>query len=555
MLYTADFETTTTPEDCRVWAWAVCEIGDFQNKQYGNSIDSFILWCEENSPVTVYFHNLKFDGQFIISYLLQNDYEFTLNRKIKPNQFTALIGEKNEFYSIKICFWEEGKEKGQVTIYDSLKLLPFSVDAVAKGFDLPIRKLELDYHVSRETNHELTNEEKDYISNDVEIVARALKILFDEKLTKMTTASNAMNEFKNIFGKKRFEKIFPPPAYDADIRQSYKGAFTYLNPRFREKDIGKGIVLDVNSLYPSVMYYRPLPYGEGIFFEGKYKEDKDFPLYVQMIKCQFVVKEGMLPTIQIKHTLSFVETEYLTSSNDEQVTLCLTSVDLELLLTHYAVYDLEYISGWKFRASDKMFRGYIDKWNGIKVKATKEGNKPMRTLAKLMLNSLYGKFAAKPIRKRRIPELDEEGVVRYRLGDPETTTPIYIPVGSFITAWARYTTITAAQACYDRFIYADTDSLHLVGLEEPKGVEIDDTKLGAWKHESTFSKARFLRQKSYIEEIDGKLKITCAGMPKGCYPFVTWDNFHTGNEFSGKLKQKVVKGGTVLVESPHKLRE
>ena len=555
MLYTADFETTTTTEDCRVWAWATCEIGEFSNKQFGTSIDSFILWCEENSPVTVYFHNLKFDGQFIISYLLQNEYEFTLDKKIKPNQFTALIGEKNEFYSIKICFWEERKEKGQVTIYDSLKLLPFSVDAVAKGFDLPIRKLELDYHVSREKNHELTDEEKDYISNDVEIVARALKILFDEKLTKMTTASNAMNEFKSIFGKKRFEKIFPPPDYDADIRQSYKGAFTYLNPRFREKDIGDGIVLDVNSLYPSVMYYRPLPYGEGIFFEGKYQIDKEYPLYVQMIKCQFTLKEGMLPTIQIKNTLSFVETEYLTSSNDEQVTLCLTSVDLELLITHYDVYDLEYINGWKFRASNTMFRAYIDKWNGIKVKATQEGNKAMRTLAKLMLNSLYGKFAANPIRKRRIPELDEEGVVRYRLSEPEITNPIYIPVGSFITAWARYTTITAAQACYDRFIYADTDSLHLVGLEEPKGIEIDDTKLGAWKHESTFTRSRFLRQKSYIEEIDGKLKITCAGMPKGCYPFVTWENFHTGNEFPGKLKQKVVKGGTVLVESPHKLRE
>lgn len=555
MLYTADFETTTTPEDCRVWAWATCEIGNFAEKQYGNSIDSFIEWCEKNSPVTVYFHNLKFDGQFIIYWLLINGYEFTLNKGLHPFQFTALIGEKNEFYSIKICFWEEGRNKGQVTIYDSLKLLPFSVDQVAKGFGLAISKLELDYDVPREIGHILTEEEIAYISNDVEIVAQALDILFSEKLTKMTTASNAMNEFKNLFGRKRFEKIFPPPGYDADIRQSYKGAFTYLNPKFKEKDIGEGIVLDVNSLYPSVMYYRPLPYGEGIYFDGKYEQDSSYPLYIQMIKCQFKLKEGMLPTIQIKHNLSFVETEYLTTSNNEQVTLCLTSVDLDLLFNHYNVFDLEYISGWKFRSSDKMFRTYIDKWNGIKAKATIDGNKALRTLAKLMLNSLYGKFASNPIRKRRIPQLDEEGVVRYRLSEPETTKPIYIPVGSFITAWARYTTITAAQSCYERFIYADTDSLHLVGLEEPKGIEIDETKLGAWKHESTFSRARFLRQKSYIEEIDGKLKITCAGMPKGCYPFVTWDNFYSGNEFPGKLKQKVVKGGTVLVESPHKLRE
>ena len=487
--------------------------------------------------------------------MLKHEYEFTLQPSIHPGEFTALIGEKNEFYSIKICFWEEGKNKGQVTIYDSLKLLPFSVEQVAKGFGLDISKLELDYDVSRETGHILTEGEIAYISNDVEIVARALDILFSEKLTKMTTASNAMNEFKTLFGRKRFEKIFPPPDYDADIRQSYKGAFTYLNPRFKEKDIGEGIVLDVNSLYPSVMYYRPLPYGEGIYFDGKYEHDSSYPLYIQMIKCQFELKEGLLPTIQIKHNLSFVETEYLTNSNNEQVTLCLTSVDLELLYTHYDVFDIEYISGWKFRSSDKMFRAYIDKWNGIKAQATIDGNKALRTLAKLMLNSLYGKFASNPIRKRRIPMLDDEGVVRYILSEPETTKPIYIPVGSFITAWARYTTITSAQSCYDRFIYADTDSLHLVGLEEPDGIEIDDTKLGAWKHESTFTRARFLRQKSYIEEIDGKLKITCAGMPKGCYPHVTWDNFHTGNEFPGKLKQKVVNGGCVLMETPHKLRE
>ena len=48
--------------------------------------------------------------------------------------------------------------------------------------------------------------------------------------------------------------MFPQLNYeiDHDMRQAYKGGFTYLNPIYKEKDIGGGVVLDVNSLYPSV---------------------------------------------------------------------------------------------------------------------------------------------------------------------------------------------------------------------------------------------------------------------------------------------------------------
>ena len=101
-------------------------------------------------------------------------------------------------------------------------------------------------------------EEKAYIKNDVAIAAMALKALFDMGLTKMTTASNALNEYKTLMGN-RFKYWFPPPQYDAEIRQAYKGGFTYLSPRYADKDVGKGIVLDVNSLYPAMMYYKPLP--------------------------------------------------------------------------------------------------------------------------------------------------------------------------------------------------------------------------------------------------------------------------------------------------------
>lgn len=370
----------------------------------------------------------------------------------------------------------------------------------------------------------------------------------------MTQGSNALADYKRITGKKLFSKWFPIPYYDAEVRQSYKGGFTNLNEKYKGVDVGEGLVLDVNSLYPDVMKNRPLPFGEGVFFPEQYEPDPKYPLYVQMLRCQFDIKEGYIPTIQLKNNLLFNPVEYIKHSGDKEIVLCLTSPDLKLFLEHYDVYNEEWLGGWKFKASKTMFSDYIDKWYKIKEEATMNKNEPMRTLAKLMLNALYGKFALNPKVRSKIPYL-EEGIVKYKPGDPETRKPIYIPAGTFITSWARYKTITTAQKLYDRWIYSDTDSLHIIGLEIPKGIEISDTKLGAWKLENKFTRARFLRAKTYIEEIDGKLHITCAGMPAPCYDGVTWDNFQFGQEFTGKLKPKHVPGGIILVDESFNLKE
>lgn len=587
MLYTADFETTTDPEDCRVWAWGVCEIGNPEYFTHGNTIDGFFEFMEESENSTFYFHNLKFDGEFLLVYLFEHGFKHVIDRKDEDTKtFSTLISDAGQFYSIKIIFEKKGKRTKYVKIYDSLKILPFSVEQIAKGFNLPISKLELDYSKPRERGYVLNQEEVNYLRNDVDIVARALHVLFEQGLDRMTQGSNALHDYKRTVGKKNFERWFPTPDYDHDVRQSYKGGFTYLNPTYKDVDIGEGIVLDINSLYPSVLHDQPLPYGEGIFFEGQYKHDSLYNLYVQMLTCQFELKEGYIPTIQLKNNLSFVPTQYLTSSNGEEVTMCLTSVDLELFLEHYNVYNIEYHSGWKFKSTMGLFTEYIDKWTRVKVESTKNGNKAMRTLAKLMLNALYGKFALNPNVQSKIPYYDN-GIVRYSKGAKETRAPIYIPVGTFVTAWARYKTITSAQKVYHMFAYADTDSLHLDlklpkelsemsndqleklttadlqkhGVNIPDDFIVDPYSLGAWKIESRFTRARFLRQKSYVEDWNppetwdnpetydpSLLNITCAGMPQQCYQYVTWDNFHEGATYGGKLQPRHVPGGIVLSE-------
>jgi len=213
---------------------------------------------------------------------------------------------------------------------------------------------------------------------------------------------------KKYFGKSKFEHYFPKLEYeiDKDLRKSYKGGFTYLNPIYKEKDVGKGSVLDVNSLYPSVMYEKMLPFGEPVFFEGQYEEDKIYPLFIQMITCSFEIKKNRIPMIQIKNNrMYFRPNEYLESSGGEVVCLVLTNVDLKLFLEQYKVYDLKYECGWKFKGIQGLFTKYIDKWIKIKNESTLSGNKGMRTLAKLMLNSLYGKFATSLDVQSKIPYL------------------------------------------------------------------------------------------------------------------------------------------------------
>ena len=548
--YVADFETTTQEENCHVWAYATCEIGDIDNTTVGTCIDDFMIWCANDNKI-VYFHNLKFDGEFIIHWLFTNG--FTYSKEAKERTFSTVVSSMGQFYIIEVIFKAGNKKLQKVTFYDSLKKLPFPVKKIAKDFNLPIQKLEIDYNEEREETHILTQQEIDYVLNDVKIVAMALEIQISQNLTKITNGSDALSDFKRTISKKQFEINFPilDLEVDADIRQAYRGGFTYVNPHFQNIDIKDGIVFDVNSLYPSVMYDKPLPYGMPLYFVGKYEHDDMYPLYIQNLTCEFKVKKGYIPTIQLKNNLSFLPNQYIEESK-EPVNLVLTSVDLELFLEHYEVWNIEYINGWKFKQCQGIFKPYIDKWGKVK----KENKGAIRQLAKLMLNSLCGKFGTNPDVTGKIPYLDENNVVKWKLDEKTYRDPIYIPIGVFITAWARHKTITTAQLCYDRFIYADTDSLHLVGTEIPKPIEhiIDDKELGYWAHESTFTRARFIRQKTYVEEINGKLNVKCAGMPDTIKEKVTWETFKKGFKSYGKLLPKRVKGGIILKDTEFTLK-
>lgn len=569
--FCADFETTTDPNDCRVWSWGLMEFG---TKEYheGDTIAEFFQLLDSLSrreKCTVYFHNLKFDGFFILHHLLAEGFSHVKEMKeLRDKSFTSLITDLKTFYTIDVCLRKRGKNRQTLSFVDSLKIIPFSVEQTAKAFGLSMEKMEIDYTKPRPEGYKVTEHERLYVKTDVEIMVDALSILFDEKHTKITAGGNALQDFKRTIGTKAYKTFFPKLKFDDDIRDSYKGGFVYVNPKFKDKEIGEGIVLDVNSLYPSVMRYEILPFGEPKFFEGKYKHDKGFPLYIVFIRCMFELKPNRIPTVQIKNSFYYTGTEYLHSSDGQIVTLALTNIDFKLFLEQYEVINLEIFGGYKFRGRRGIFDNYIDKWSEVKMRSKDEGNAGMYTLSKLMLNSLYGKFGSKPTGKLSKPYLDDE-VVNFVDMSEEERPLVYLPMASFITSYARNKTIRSAQANYDRFIYADTDSLHLTGHEIPNNLDIDDLKLGYWSLDEVFKNAKYLRAKSYIQTVekDGQdlTLVTIAGLPRSLHKHINYDNFKVGTKFTAdhakvladsavvlvdgdsvKLRPKRVKGGVIL---------
>lgn len=551
-IYMADFETTTDINDCRVWGACVYKMDVCSCVHLSNNIDEFMLFTSKlKNGSLIYFHNLKFDGKFILSWLMLNGFVYSEDTKMNKS-FRTIITDSGQWYQIDVTFKVTGvkrKISHRIAFQDSLKKLNFPVRKIAEMFELPISKGDIDYDTYRPVGHVLTDEEISYITRDVEIVTRGLQLQYSTGLNKMTTSSDALSSYKqSIGGESQFLKLFPvlTISQDSMIRKAYKGGWTYLKKGYSGKIIGNGCAYDVNSLYPSVMYNEFLPYGYPKSFDGEYVYNETYPLFIQFMSCQFKLKNNHLPCIQIKNSGRFVETEYLTSSGGESVDLVVTSIDLKLYMEHYDFYNVEYHGGYMFKGKFGLFKSYIDYWSEIKIKST--GG--LRQQAKLMLNSLYGKFATSPERQKKVPYLDGD-IVKYRLSsDVEIVDPIYTAMACFITAYSRDKTIRTAQSVFDRFIYADTDSIHLIGYDVPD-IDIHESRLGAWKHEGNFTKAKFIRAKTYMEHYEGakKPEVKCAGLPDVCKENVTFENFKQGSKFYGKLTPKTVKGGVVLVET------
>lgn len=559
-IYAADFETTVYEgqQFTEVWAAACVEIGEESVKIFGSIAEQFNFFNQGDENILAYYHNLKFDGEFWISYLLRTagykqaldeDNVFLPIKRMPKRSISYSISEMGQWYRLIIH-----TDKKIIELRDSLKLLPFTLRRIGESFKTPHQKLEMRYTGFRYAGCPISPQERDYIANDVLVLKEALEITFEAGHKKLTIGSCCLAEYKQLAGK-QYLNLYPDLTAvhlaeeygaenaDAYIRKGYRGGWCYL-ARGKGGIHRNGLTYDVNSLYPSMMSSESLnsyPVGAPTFWRGEIPEEAkaEGHYYFLRIRCRFKIKDGKLPFIQAKNTLMYKSNQMLETSDiwdkrTEQyyseyinfegkremarMTLTLSCTDWALMQDHYNIYDLEFLDGCYFDTRIGIFDSYIDKYR--KEKMENKGAK--RELAKLFLNNLYGKMATNTNSSYKLAHIKEDGSIGYTIIPANDKKPGYIAVGAAITSYARNFTIRAAQANYygpdqPGFIYADTDSIHLdLPAASVRGITVDEKKFCCWKLESEWDIGKFVRQKTYIEHTEAGYEIKCAGMPQRC---------------------------------------
>lgn len=360
-------------------------------------------------------------------------------------------------------------------------------------------------------------------ASDVKVIADASKYLLDNGISTRTIGRACFDEFKSSCA---FKRYFPQLNDNVDkfIRQAYCGGWMYYRYDFNRRFCHSGITYDVNSLYPFVMRNFELPVGEPTYFEREIPAQPHSYYFVH-IKCGFHLKERAFPFITSRYMQyrGIEDAKYLNPTggylvetfNNDTIELYLPQTLYELFLKYYDVHDLEIIDGYIFFAMRGLFNGYIDKWFSLKCQSVG----PKRQLAKLMMNNLYGKFGTDPHQTCYTITTRSHGVGK--TANDVQTESIYVPMASAITAIGASITIEASIANYDNFIFAHTDSIHVVG-NTVNGIEIDNVELGKWKIEREWRSAYFTTKCNYIEHtFDDEYEIKFFGMPEEVKNFLS----------------------------------
>lgn len=504
----------------------------------------------------IFFHNLRFDILFLEYYLNRIGYRFSQDNEM--GTYSVIRDDKYNVYQFTIYY----SNKLTIEFRDSLKLFNMSVDKLPniRGID----KLDYDYKKVRNEKvlEDFSSDDLEYVKHDVWKVKDILNALLEDIGDYLTIGSSSYADWKRRFNKEdkyNYSKHFP--FIDDDVmtmlRKSYNGGIVILNEKYRDKIIDEDVeTYDVNSLYPSVMRYRKMPFGKPQLMISKenyerFLEPQGYDLSVLVVNVKSMkIKKGYHPFISLTKSYMFnskKKDEY--PSFIEDYTFFWSNVDFENVLKYYDVeYEIYYDMSYCFKSRYGIFDEYIDFYNNLKENAKNEFE---RTFAKFRLNTLYGKYGTRNERFSYVSIWnEEEGKIEYELQESNLEGQYYLPLAIFITAFARDVLINTLQEERNAFIYCDTDSLHLLKSKIKRNFDIDRKRLGAWKYEHTSSKSKYIANKQYLKLIDGKLETTIASLNKSSHHLITFNNFKRGQTIkNGKKMMKQVLGGHIIVDT------
>ena len=472
--------------------------------------------------LAVFIYNLSFEWSFLLPILLQKGFKFKSDIEKSDEMVFNSVSTKSvsSVWQVQIKF---SKSSGILLLRDLAKLYGGGLGNVAKAFNLPTQKGEIDYRLNRLHGHVVTDEEKEYCFKDTRII---IDILLEEVkrgdkdfFRAVSMASYSMLKLlKRGFPRAlrpylEFRKLYPELGQEENefVRNALAGGICYATKTYQFKEIDSPVLhIDGHQMHPSQIYLKPHPYGEGEYFVGEPKK-----IFKHINVCHVRVSYD---DVLIHSVIKLIGRDFADS-----VELWLFDFEIPTMRKCYVNLEIEYIDGYCYKSRFLPWREYVHE-NYVQRLEAKKNKDAYNTMRFKLLNNAgaYGKFVERPHTEIFENIIDEDGIITSRVLSKEFSDPMkaynakytYIPLGS-IPAWSRVELVeTALKFGWENILYFDTDSIFCLYNEETKKVlenEINlKDELGGWAVEEICDRAQFTAPKRYKLEVteDGKTTTT-----------------------------------------------
>lgn len=527
---------------------------------------------------TVFAHfGGRFDFNFLGEVLKIFDYDF------------KMIFQGSSCLQIKVYHHKEGKLqdrkiRDKTNFNDSYALLRFSLDKLTKNFNVNHQKINFMPKIDTEEYHDFieSNKEKDIFEKDKKTLKNDYDYLYEvlykrnvelfykylehdviglhEVITKfnnmieqangnigLTIASTSLRTYQKGFLKHNI--TVSSKELNDEMKLAYYGGRTEIIKMFLPND--KYYCYDVNSLYPFVMFDNEFPVSKPIKINNPTKNDilekcgitfckvETPKLFIPLLPLHFNINKTNKLIYPIGKFEGYWDNHFLRKA-------------LKL------GYDIDIKKMYVFK-TDFIFKEFVKKFFELKKKSKKDT--PDYVLAKLLLNSLYGKFAQSQVSEvfmkiKKIEDLKNYEIVDILDNDYNIFRVKTESKGNFFIPQISIHVTTLAQLkLYDyiEFIlhlgkllgYYDTDSLFTNARLNTS------SKLGDLKLEYPYKEGYFLLPKTYcIIKNDGKEYVRAKGYTSDFQKQLTKNIFKNAlfkKDYSGfELSTKDLKVNSML---------
>jgi len=490
-----DIETTNTLYNDEKFAFMYCwqlGIKDKEHIYLGRTWEEFIETCKE---IQQYF-NLS-ENRRLICYIHNMGFEFQFMRKYFNWLNVFAVDERKPIKAL--CDFG-------IEFRDSYILSGYSLAKTAENLTQhSIKKLvgDLDYNICRNSKTPLTEQEKAYCNNDVEILLYYIneQINLYRDITKIPltntgrvrqfvrnkcyhTSTNHRKDNKGHYT--RYRRIMQDLTLNGteyeQLKRAFAGGFTHANANYSGKVLENVASIDFTSSYPAVMLSEMYPMSKGQI--TTLTKEKDFKFYLSHYCLLFdAVFYGIESTVSFENYISESKCTHLINpivNNGrvycaDELHITLTDVDFKIIKQSYKWKQckvgniIRYAKGYLPRP---VLQSIIELYGKKTTLKGVTGKETEYLLSKGMLNSVYGMCVTDIVRDNNIYTNDEwikeptnasEDIDKY---NNSKSRFLFYPWGVWVTAYARANLWTGILNIKEDYVYSDTDSIKFLNYKK-----------------------------------------------------------------------------------------